>query len=166
MGVADNARKLGLEQAVQYGNDPVFVHVRHIAPRQQCRYRGPCASVSPSRPGCKRLCPCRAGARPLDLDHRVERRLPGGKPEQNPYSEELNRVVAPATQIRPLEKFLVPAALNGTHGAYRAPPHLCLMRAKNDYEAALAAVSAGNDMDMESRAYINHLAQLVKEKKN
>ena len=36
---------------------------------------------------------------------------------------------------------------------------------KNDYEAALAAVSAGNDMDMESRAYINHLAQLVKEKK-
>ena len=36
---------------------------------------------------------------------------------------------------------------------------------KNDYEAALAAVLAGNDMDMESRAYKNNLAQLVKEKK-
>ena len=36
---------------------------------------------------------------------------------------------------------------------------------KDDYEAALTAVSAGNDMDMESRAYINHLAKLVKEKK-
>lgn len=36
---------------------------------------------------------------------------------------------------------------------------------KNDYEAALAAVLAGNDMDMESRAYKNYLARLVKEKK-
>ena len=36
---------------------------------------------------------------------------------------------------------------------------------KDDHDAALAAVSAGNDMDMESRAYINHLAKLVKEKK-
>ncbi|MDB5200108.1 MAG: beta-glucosidase-like glycosyl hydrolase [Chitinophagaceae bacterium] len=36
---------------------------------------------------------------------------------------------------------------------------------KNNYEAALAAVLAGNDMDMESRAYRNHLAQLVKENK-
>lgn len=36
---------------------------------------------------------------------------------------------------------------------------------KDDYEAAKAAVLAGNDMDMESRAYINHLAQLVKEKR-
>ena len=36
---------------------------------------------------------------------------------------------------------------------------------KDDYEAAIAAVLAGTDMDMESRAYKNHLAQLVKQKK-
>jgi beta-glucosidase len=36
---------------------------------------------------------------------------------------------------------------------------------KNNYEAALAAVNAGNDMDMESRAYKDNLVQLVKEGK-
>lgn len=35
----------------------------------------------------------------------------------------------------------------------------------NDYEAAQAAMLAGSDMDMESRVYKNHLAQLVKDKK-
>ncbi|MFZ4059023.1 MAG: glycoside hydrolase family 3 N-terminal domain-containing protein [Ferruginibacter sp.] len=33
---------------------------------------------------------------------------------------------------------------------------------KNNYEAAQAAIMAGNDMDMESRAYKDHLATLVK----
>ena len=36
---------------------------------------------------------------------------------------------------------------------------------KNDYEAALAAVTGGSDMDMESRCYKNHLKQLVLNKK-
>lgn len=36
---------------------------------------------------------------------------------------------------------------------------------KNEYEAALSAISAGCDMDMESRNYKNNLAQLVKDKK-
>lgn len=36
---------------------------------------------------------------------------------------------------------------------------------KNEYEAALAAITAGSDMDMESRNYKNHLVQLVKDKK-
>jgi beta-glucosidase len=35
----------------------------------------------------------------------------------------------------------------------------------NNKEAALAAILAGNDMDMESRAYRDHLLQLVKEQK-
>lgn len=35
----------------------------------------------------------------------------------------------------------------------------------NNYEAALAAITAGSDMDMESRSYKNNLAQLVKDKK-
>lgn len=36
---------------------------------------------------------------------------------------------------------------------------------KNEYEAALSAITAGSDMDMESRCYKNNLAQLVKDKK-
>lgn len=36
---------------------------------------------------------------------------------------------------------------------------------KNSYEAALSAITAGCDMDMESRCYKNNLAQLVKDKK-
>lgn len=36
---------------------------------------------------------------------------------------------------------------------------------KDKYEAALAAISGGNDMDMESRSYTKHLAQLVKDGK-
>lgn len=36
---------------------------------------------------------------------------------------------------------------------------------KNEYEAALSAITAGSDMDMESRNYKNNLAQLVREKK-
>lgn len=36
---------------------------------------------------------------------------------------------------------------------------------KNGYEAALSAITAGCDMDMESRNYKNNLAQLVKDKK-
>ncbi len=36
---------------------------------------------------------------------------------------------------------------------------------KNGYEAALSAITAGSDMDMESRCYKNNLAQLVKDGK-
>lgn len=36
---------------------------------------------------------------------------------------------------------------------------------KNEYEAALSAITAGCDMDMESRCYKNNLEQLVKDKK-
>src|SRR5664279_2669979 len=37
--------------------------------------------------------------------------------------------------------------------------------AKDNYEASLEAVTAGNDMDMESRSYINNLSKLVKDSK-
>src|SRR6187549_3697286 len=36
---------------------------------------------------------------------------------------------------------------------------------KNNYEAALEATTAGSDMDMESRSYINNLSKLVKDGK-
>jgi hypothetical protein len=54
------------------------------------------------------------------------------------FAHELNAVVAPATAIRPLEKFIVPAELDGTHGLYRRPQAQCLLRATNDYQAILA----------------------------
>jgi beta-glucosidase len=37
--------------------------------------------------------------------------------------------------------------------------------AKNSYDAAFKAITAGNDMDMESRSYIKNLAQLVRDGK-
>jgi beta-glucosidase len=37
--------------------------------------------------------------------------------------------------------------------------------AKDNYEAAMLAANAGSDMDMESRAYVQHLARLIKEGK-
>ena len=37
--------------------------------------------------------------------------------------------------------------------------------AKDNYEASQEAITAGNDMDMESRSYIRNLAQLVKDGK-
>jgi len=37
--------------------------------------------------------------------------------------------------------------------------------AKDNYEAAQEAITAGSDMDMESRSYINNLAKLVADKK-
>ncbi|MFZ1528766.1 MAG: glycoside hydrolase family 3 N-terminal domain-containing protein [Ferruginibacter sp.] len=37
--------------------------------------------------------------------------------------------------------------------------------AKDNYDAALKAITAGSDMDMESRSYKDHLAKLVKDKK-
>ena len=54
------------------------------------------------------------------------------------HAHELDRVVASASDIRPLEKFVVPAQLDGTRGAYRRPQAQCLLAATNDYEAILA----------------------------
>jgi site-specific recombinase XerD len=59
-------------------------------------------------------------------------------PRRKLFAHELQRVVAPATDIRPLEKFIVPAELDGRQGAYRRPQAQCLMGARNDYEALLA----------------------------
>ena len=54
------------------------------------------------------------------------------------YAHELNAVVAPATAIRPLEKFIVPAELDGSCGLYRRPQAQCLLKATSDYQAILA----------------------------
>ena len=58
-------------------------------------------------------------------------------PRSHLSEEALQQLVSPATAIVPLEKFVMPAALNGEQGLYRAPPHLCLMGARNDYDALM-----------------------------
>lgn len=60
------------------------------------------------------------------------------RPRRQVFSHELARVVAPATAVRPLEKFLVPAELDGSRGLYRRPQSQCLLKAANDYDAILA----------------------------
>ncbi len=68
------------------------------------------------------------------------------------YPEELNQLVKPATAIRPLEKFLVPAELDGSQGAYRQPQARCLMQARNDYEAIIAWLKAKPGLSPEAQA--------------
>lgn len=60
------------------------------------------------------------------------------RPVSRLYRHELAAVVAPATDVRPLEKFIVPAALDGSRGVYRRPAEQCLLKASNDYQAVLA----------------------------
>lgn len=68
------------------------------------------------------------------------------------YRHELQRVVPRATAIVPFDKFIVPAALDGSAGMYRAPQRLCLMRATNDYEAVLTWIRAKQGVSEERRA--------------
>jgi site-specific recombinase XerD len=68
------------------------------------------------------------------------------------FAHELQAVVQPATAIRPLEKFLVPAELDGSHGAYRRPQTQCLLKARTDYEAVLAWLRSKHGMTPEQKA--------------
>ena len=70
------------------------------------------------------------------------------------YVHELNAVVAPATAIRPLEKFIVPAELDGTHGLYRRPQAQCLLKATNDYQAILAWLRSKHGLTPDQKAHL------------
>ena len=70
------------------------------------------------------------------------------------YAHELNAVVAPATDIRPLEKFIVPAELDGTRGLYRRPQAQCLLKATNDYQAILAWLRSKHGLNPEQKAHL------------
>lgn len=52
----------------------------------------------------------------------------------------LQGIVPRATAVVPIHKFVVPAELSGETGLYRAPQHLSLIHARNDYEAILVWV--------------------------
>ena len=66
----------------------------------------------------------------------------------------LQAVVAPATAIRPLEKFLVPTALDGSQGLYRRPQAQCLLKASNDHQAILAWLRAKHGLTPEQKAQL------------
>jgi site-specific recombinase XerD len=72
----------------------------------------------------------------------------------NLYAHELNAVVAPATAIRPLEKFIVPAELDGTRGLYRRPQAQCLLKATNDYQAILAWLRSKHGLTPDQKAHL------------
>lgn len=57
---------------------------------------------------------------------------------------QLERVVVAAADIRPLEKLLVPAELDGSRGQYRMPQDKCLINAGNDYAAILSWLATKN----------------------
>ncbi len=67
------------------------------------------------------------------------------------YSHELDRVVASASAVRPLEKFVVPADLDGRAGAWRRPQAQCLLAAANDYEAVLAWLRSKQGLSAEQK---------------
>lgn len=68
------------------------------------------------------------------------------------FAHELRAVVESATDIRPLEKFIVPAELDGSRGLYRRPQAQCLLQAGNDYQAILAWLRAKHGLTPEQRA--------------
>ena len=70
------------------------------------------------------------------------------------YAHELSAVVAPATDIRPLEKFIVPAELDGTRGLYRRPQPQCLLKATNDYQAILAWLRSKHGLTPDQKAHL------------
>jgi len=66
--------------------------------------------------------------------------------------QDLAQVVAPAADIRPLEKLIVPAELDGRHGEFRRPQAQCLIGASNDYAAVIAWLQSKAGLTPEQRA--------------
>ena len=75
-------------------------------------------------------------------------------PRSQLYAHELNAVVAPATAIRPLEKFIVPAELDGSRGLYRRPQVQCLLKATNDYQVILAWLRSKHGLTHDQKAHL------------
>jgi site-specific recombinase XerD len=75
-------------------------------------------------------------------------------PRSKLYAHELQAVVAPATAIRPLEKFIVPAELDGSRGLYRRPQAQCLLKATNDYQAILAWLRSKHGLTPDQKTHL------------
>lgn len=68
------------------------------------------------------------------------------------YRHELQQLVRPATDVRPLEKLIVPAELDGSGGAFRRPQSHCLLSASNDYAAIVAWIQSKHGVTPEQKA--------------
>jgi len=79
----------------------------------------------------------------------------------------LAAVVPAATAIRPYEKFVLPAELDGSAGRFRGPPDKCLLMASNDHEAIgawLASKRPGDgegELSSTQRAYRKEAERLL-----
>lgn len=79
--------------------------------------------------------------------------------------DSLTQVMPAATALRPFEKFLVPAELDGSAGQFRAPAEKCLLVARNDYAAISAWLASKGTEDGElsatQRAYRKEAERLL-----
>ena len=69
-------------------------------------------------------------------------------------------VVQQPGQARPWEELVVPADVNGSRGAFRAPRATCTLRADNDYEAIQAWLGL-QDSEATRRAYRKEAERLI-----
>lgn len=67
-------------------------------------------------------------------------------------AEDLQLIVPKATAVVPINKLVVPAELDGSEGVFRAPRHLCMLSAQNDYEAVLIWVKSKKGLSREEIA--------------
>ncbi|MDM0071453.1 phage integrase family protein [Variovorax sp. J31P207] len=81
--------------------------------------------------------------------------------------DSLAQVMPAATALRPFEKFLVPAELDGSAGQFRAPADKCLLGARNDHAAIsawLASKGKGTqdgELSATQRAYRKEAERLL-----
>ena len=113
------------------------------------------------------------GARILEWLHaneavlglRVGRHVDQPRAQLSPST--LAEVVPAATAVRPFEKFLLPADLDGRAGRFRAPIEKCLILARNDHEAIgawLASKQPGRvngELSSTQRAYRKEAERLL-----
>ncbi|WP_213959433.1 phage integrase family protein [Variovorax sp. dw_954] len=88
------------------------------------------------------------------------------QPRMKLASATLEAVVPAATAIRPYEKFVLPAELDGRAGRFRARPENCLLAAGNDHEAIGAwlsskAAGAKGNPSATQRAYRKEAERLL-----
>lgn len=81
-------------------------------------------------------------------------------------AEELDRIVPRATAVVPMDKLMIPAALNGAQGRYRAPAGECAINAANDRDAVLAwletkSAKAGQGGKHTQRAYLKEAERFL-----
>ncbi|WP_213308971.1 site-specific integrase [Paraburkholderia sacchari] len=67
---------------------------------------------------------------------------------------------APSGPIVPWEQLRVPHEVDGSQGQFRAPPHICLLKASNDYEAVQSWLSL-HESAATQRAYRKEAERLM-----